>query len=69
MKREKEIKDLRETNNNLVEELGEIKDIRQAVIDDHENECQLCLAKQREIDLLKNSQNDLQKKMVKLATK
>ena len=69
LKREKEIKDLRETNNNLVEELGEIKDIRQAVIDDHENECQLCLAKQREIDLLKNNQNDLQKKSGKISNK
>ena len=69
MKREKEIKDFQEINQNLVDELGEVEDIRQAVTNDIKNDRQLCLAKQRKIDLLKNKQNDLQKKSGKISNK
>ena len=69
LKREKEIKDFQEINQNLVDELGEVEDIRQAVTNDIKNDRQLCLAKQRKIDLLKNKQNDLQKKSGKISNK
>ena len=67
LRREKEIKGLQESNQNLVIELGEIIGIRQAVTYDHENKWQPCLAKPNKIDLLKNEQNNLQKKSGKIS--
>ena len=49
--------------------MGDIKIIRQFVTEGYENKRQLCLVKQKIIDLLKIDQNDLQKESGEISRK
>ena len=68
-KRKKEIKDLQETNQNLVNKLGDIEIIRQFVTVINEDKWELRIAKQKKNDLLKNDQNYLRKESGKISRK